>query len=213
MKQNSKEAADLAPTDVIQCTKCVTGYVYFENKNILLLDVPGAGTPEFRQDDNYLKAIGFDSFDFVVLLSNDGFFEVDEWLLKTVVHSKKPYAFLYTKLDSTIENELKSYDDYEDMNENEKKYQEAIIVDRIHTECLGNLAKLTGSSIHNNLFLLSGLKSKTNLYDFPNFNEFLLNKLPKLKREINQSDRKIRKTVPRIWRCKTMDNKHVQFIL
>lgn len=103
-------------TDVVQCTRVVKGFVFNNNKNILLCDLPGVGTPECKQD-NYLKLVDFSSYDYFVLLTNDGFFETDNWLLNQIINSKKPFAFVYSKIDATIEGHLLQFDDYQELDE------------------------------------------------------------------------------------------------
>lgn len=182
---NNDQANDkeIALTDVVQCTRVVKGFVFNGNKKILLCDLPGVGTPECKQD-NYLKLVDFSSYDYFVLLTNDGFFETDNWLLNQIIISKKPFAFVYSKIDATIEGHLMQFDDYQDLDREEINFQRTLKMDLIRTTCKNNIENLIGNEKSYNLFLISCLKSKTNLYDYKDFNYSLFTHLPKLKRKI-----------------------------
>ena len=169
---------DLAETDVIECTKIVNSYEFDANKNILLCDVPGVGTPDFRKNEEYLN-----SYDYYVLIITEYFSEEDEWLLNQIKATKKPFTFVYTKLDSVIDNDLKSCEDFNDLNEIEKESQVNKIQNMIREECTRKIKGIMRKEPFK-LFLISGIMKNINKFDYPAFNDFMLNNLCDLKRRI-----------------------------
>ena len=139
--KDEDNSGDLAKTDVVQCTRIVKGYKYSADSKILLCDVPGVGTPEYSKSEEYLKKIEFDSYDFIVLLASDGFFECDAFILQNIYKSKKKFAFVYSKLDSIIRGELESLSDYDDLSEDDKSFQQTKIIDRLRSDCIENINK------------------------------------------------------------------------
>ena len=175
---------DLAETDVIQCTEIVTAYRFQNNQNIFLCDVPGVGTPKFRKSEDYLKLINFKSYDLFVLITAEGFSEEDEWLIKNIKATEKPFCFVYTKLDSTINNHLISLADYDDLDEDERQTERTIKMDLISNECQVQIKKLLGNEATFKLFLISGLLRNKSMYDYAELNIYMSTSLPKLKRQI-----------------------------
>ena len=178
--KDEDNSGDLAKTDVVQCTRIVKGYKYSADSKILLCDVPGVGTPEYSKSEEYLKKIEFDSYDFIVLLASDGFFECDAFILQNIYKSKKKFAFVYSKLDSIIRGELESLSDYDDLSEDDKSFQQTKIIDRLRSDCIENINKYVDGQDYK-LFFLSCLKKYNYLYDYKSFIEEIILALPKKK--------------------------------
>jgi ribosome biogenesis GTPase A len=187
---------DMAQTDVIRSTETIKSYSLFiepnccdgsssnsEKTEIILCDIPSVGTFDLKQNTEYLKAIKVNTYDFFVLIFNQGFTETDEWLLKMVINSKKPFVFVYTKLDQTIQGELESWQNYRRMNEVTKMYHQDLIIKKIRNECVYNIHKTIELNQDFKLFLLSGLISKTDEHDYSIFNQFIKEEIPKLNKE------------------------------
>ena len=187
MESNSVETSqDTAPTDVIRSTETIKSYSLFVEPNcssgnsssnnekieIILCDIPSVGTFDLKQNAEYLKAIKVNTYDFFVLIFNQGFTETDEWLLKMVINSKKPFVFVYSKLDQTIQGEMDSWQNSYRMNEENRKYHEDLIMKKIRNECVYNVHKTIELNQDYKLFLLSGLITKMEEYDYSNFNQF-----------------------------------------
>ena len=178
--KEDENSSELAKVDVVQCTKIVKGYKYNNDGKILLCDVPGVGTPEYSKNDEYLKKIEFNSYDFIVLLASDGFFESDAFILQNIFKAKKKFAFVYSKLDSIIRGELESLSDYDDLSEDEKSFQQMKIIDRLRSDCIENINKYVDDQEYK-LFFISCLKKYNDLYDYKNFIEEIIMALPKKK--------------------------------
>jgi predicted GTPase len=189
---------DMAQTDVIRSTETIKSYSLFveshqnssngsssnnEKIEITLFDIPSVGTFDLKQNAEYLKAIKVNTYDFFVLLFNQGFTETDEWLLKMVLNSKKPFIFVYTKLDQSIQGEMESWQNFDRMNQENRKYHEDLIIKKIRNECIYNVHKTIELNQDFKLFLVSGLMNKTHQYDYSILNQFIKEEIPKLNKE------------------------------
>ncbi|RNA07435.1 interferon-inducible GTPase 5-like [Brachionus plicatilis] len=182
-KRNSNEEQDLAKVDVIQCTAAVKGYKFKDDEKILLCDVPGLGTPEYRQNTDYLKKIDFHSYDYFVLLTNETFFECDEWLLKNIVQTGKPFAFVYTKIDSVLLSHIESFSDFQDWSKEDKDTEEAKKISVIRKDCEDSIKKIIQNKPFK-LYMLSGHFNKRDKYEYKEFYESLYKYLPKMKKDM-----------------------------
>jgi small GTP-binding protein len=151
-EDNSK---NLAATDVVQCTDAVKEFEFNSEYNkVHLCDLPGAGTPEFKKDKSYLEKVKFFSYDIYLLISSEGFSETDDWLLNEIVKTKKPFAFIYSKIDSIIDGHIQSFDDLDDMSEDDIQLEKTIKMDLIRSECSKRIEKLLGPYSYK-LFLMN----------------------------------------------------------
>uniref|UniRef100_A0A3B4WUB3 IRG-type G domain-containing protein n=1 Tax=Seriola lalandi dorsalis TaxID=1841481 RepID=A0A3B4WUB3_SERLL len=65
-----------APTSCVETTSDVTPYPHPNYPNVTLWDLPGIGTTRFPAD-KYLQHVGFERFDFFIIISADRFREND----------------------------------------------------------------------------------------------------------------------------------------
>ncbi|CAF91824.1 unnamed protein product, partial [Tetraodon nigroviridis] len=78
-----KDEKEAAPTEVVETTADVKEYPHPDYPNVSLWDLPGIGTTKF-QADKYLKLVGFEKFDFFIIISDARFRENDVKLAKKI---------------------------------------------------------------------------------------------------------------------------------
>lgn len=139
------------------------------NDNLLYWDLPGAGTPTYPKD-TYLHKIGFETFDFYMLISSSRFTENDLWLAKAIKSAGKQFFFLRSKIDDSLANEKRAH---------RRTYDREATLAKIRKNCKTELEK--GGLTNVDVFLISSYE--TALFDFNRAKEKLLKDFPKLKKE------------------------------
>ncbi|KAL7380793.1 hypothetical protein ABVT39_024187 [Epinephelus coioides] len=92
-----------APTGPVETTLEVSPYPHPNYPNVTLWDLPGIGTTNFPAD-NYLKLVGFERFDFFIIISDTRFRESDVKLAQEIQRMKKKFYFVRSKIDSDLRN-------------------------------------------------------------------------------------------------------------
>ncbi|XP_029972502.1 interferon-inducible GTPase 5-like [Salarias fasciatus] len=93
-----------APTGVVETTTEVKAYPHPNLPNVTLWDLPGVGTPNFPAD-GYLEKVGFERFDFFIIITACRFKENDVRLALEIRRMGKKFYFLRSKIDFDISNE------------------------------------------------------------------------------------------------------------
>ncbi|XP_029972497.1 interferon-inducible GTPase 5-like isoform X2 [Salarias fasciatus] len=93
-----------APTGPVETTVVVESYPHPNHPNVTLWDLPGVGTPNFPADE-YLEKVGFERFDFFIIIAAFRFKENDVKLALEIKRMGKKFYFLRSKIDSDISNE------------------------------------------------------------------------------------------------------------
>ncbi|CAF0858128.1 unnamed protein product [Adineta steineri] len=177
-----------AKVDSVECTKNVTEYPDPNHPNLIYYDLPGVGTPNFSRDEyfNIIKkqtydSVGFEDFDFFLILSADRFTEDDVWLAKYINKHGREFYFIRTKVDNDLRSSAEDYPD---------SYNEENILETIRNNYLEQLHKLnlgkTGSrdiDRSKRIFLLSAKFAHSTKWDFPHMITSLLEDYPITKRE------------------------------
>ncbi|XP_010783500.1 interferon-inducible GTPase 1 [Notothenia coriiceps] len=96
---NTDERA--APTGYKETTMEVHSYPHPNFPNVTLWDLPGIGTDNFPAD-KYLQHVGFERFDFFIIVSADRFRENDVMVAKAIRDMKKKFYFVRSKIDQDI---------------------------------------------------------------------------------------------------------------
>ena len=161
-----------AKVDFNECTTEVTSYCHPKYKNFILSDLPGLGTPDFPQEE-YLKKVGFEKFDFFLILCYQRFTENDVWLAREVKKHNKQYFFVRTKIDIDVKN---------DAEDDPREHNPDTVRERVAENCRTNFEKQgLGTSVP--IFLISGRLSDIGRWDFPKLQEALISKMPDIKQE------------------------------
>ncbi|XP_035767876.1 interferon-inducible GTPase 5-like [Neolamprologus brichardi] len=156
-----------APTGVTETTMKVTEYPHPKYPNVTLWDLPGIGTTKFPADE-YLKLVGFEKFDFFIIISDTRFRENDVKLAQEIQRMKKKLYFVRSKIDNNMRAERRKRDFSAD---------EALT--KIREDCVNNLKKLGVESPQ--VFLVSSFELR--LYDFSLLHETLEEDLPEHQRD------------------------------
>ncbi|KAK7903938.1 hypothetical protein WMY93_016545 [Mugilogobius chulae] len=166
IKNNTPGAA---PTGAVETTMEPTEYTHPQNPKIKIWDLPGIGTTKFPAA-KYLKHVGFEKYDFFIIVSNDRFRENDAKLAKEIKTMKKNFYFVRSKIDNTIRDEKES-----NPNLNVKE-----LLQVIRNKCTKELVELGIKSPK--VFLVSSLK--LHLYEFRELSRAFMVDLSELQREI-----------------------------
>ncbi|CAI5695105.1 unnamed protein product [Oreochromis niloticus] len=163
--KNRDEGA--APTGVTETTSEVTPYPHPDNPNLTLWDLPGIGTKDFPAR-KYLKLVGFDKYDFFLIISDTRFRENDVKLAQKIKKMKRNFYFVRSKIDNDIRAE-------ESVSDSSKEKT----LTKIRDDCIQRLKDLGIESPR--VFLMSSFQ--LHKFDFSLLQETLERELPKDKRD------------------------------
>uniref|UniRef100_A0A669DKT7 IRG-type G domain-containing protein n=3 Tax=Oreochromis TaxID=8139 RepID=A0A669DKT7_ORENI len=163
--KNRDEGA--APTGVTETTSEVTPYPHPDNPNVTLWDLPGIGTKDFPAR-KYLKLVGFDKYDFFLIISDTRFRENDVKLAQKIKKMKENFYFVRSKIDNDIQAE-------ESVSDSSKEKT----LTKIRDDCIQRLKDLGIESPR--VFLMSSFQ--LHKFDFSLLQETLERELPKDKRD------------------------------
>ncbi|XP_053191174.1 interferon-inducible GTPase 5-like [Scomber japonicus] len=166
---DNRDKERAAPTGVVETTSEVTSYPHPNYPNVTLWDLPGIGTTTFPAD-KYLEHVGFDKFDFFIIISVDRFRENDVKLAQEIQKMGKKFYFVRSKIDNNLRDEERS----------QRKFNEETTLAQIRENCIKGLQKLGIETPQ--VFLLSSFD--LHLYDFRLLEETLERELPALKRNV-----------------------------
>ncbi|XP_003460006.1 interferon-inducible GTPase 5-like [Oreochromis niloticus] len=156
-----------APTGVTETTIEVTEYPHPNYPNVTLWDLPGIGTTKFPAK-KYLELVGFEKFDFFIIISDTRFRENDVKLAQEIQKMKKKFYFLRSKIDDNLRAERRKRD-----------FIEEETLTKIRDDCVHRLRGLGIESPQ--VFLVSSFE--LHLYDFSLLQQTLERDLPKNKRD------------------------------
>ncbi|KAL5005025.1 hypothetical protein ScPMuIL_018481 [Solemya velum] len=160
-------AAEVGTGDV---TRSPRPYRHPRNDSLVLWDLPGVGTPLFPKNEQYLKRIHFDRYDFFLIFSDGSFSETDSWLARQIARKSKRFFFVRTKVD----------DDMKNVRGDEGSVIEEDVLKRIHNDCQRNF-RLTGLT-DVQVFIVSHFE--TDKWDFELLLHTVCSSLPEIKRSM-----------------------------
>ena len=123
------EHPDFAAVGITETTFEPKPYAFPNNKNIMLWDLPGAGTESFKADD-YSNQMDFGKYDSFVILSESRFTEIDKLIADEISKIRKKFYFVRTKMDDVMRNERRV---------RKKKFDATQIKMEIKKDCKGKL--------------------------------------------------------------------------
>ena len=123
----NKNNPKYAPVGLTQTTFSIKEYAFEENDYIKLVDLPGAGTPDFPID-KYEETVNFKQYDAFVIITANTFYENDKIIANKIKKYKKPYFFARTKIDM----DLQSF---------EEELQDEFTIEAWDNECKGKIKK------------------------------------------------------------------------
>jgi small GTP-binding protein len=112
----------------------------FEKDGVSFFDLPGCGTVKFPKE-TYIEEMDLKSFDFIILVTANRFYENDLFLIQEMDKIKKPIYIVRTKIDQAI-NEG-------EFNHPKKSEYEVL------SECLFDLEKYLTTVSHFGIYLIS----------------------------------------------------------
>ncbi|KAM6969524.1 interferon-inducible GTPase 5-like [Tautogolabrus adspersus] len=157
-----------APTGATETTTVVTPYSHPIYPNVTFWDLPGIGTTKFPAD-KYMKHVGFEKFDFFIIVSSDRFRENDVRLAKEIQRMEKMFYFIRSKIDNSMRDEERTQRDFDEERSLKKIKDNSI-------QCLQEQGFQSPQ-----VFLVSSFDLK--LYDFHLLEETLERELPAHKRD------------------------------
>ncbi|XP_033985798.1 T-cell-specific guanine nucleotide triphosphate-binding protein 2-like [Trematomus bernacchii] len=158
-----------APTGCVETTMKVESYPHPQYPNVTLWDLPGIGTPNFPAD-KYLQLVGFERFDFFIIISADRFRENDVKLALEIQKMGKKFYFVRSKIDNNMREATRSQRDFNAED----------TLKKIRDDCIKGLENQDIRSPQ--VFLVSSFD--LHLYDFRLLMETLERELPAHKRDV-----------------------------
>ncbi|KAK9537926.1 hypothetical protein VZT92_005500 [Zoarces viviparus] len=152
-----------APTGVVETTSVATPYPHPHQQNVVFWDLPGIGTTKFPAD-KYLKLVGFEKFDFFIIISATRFRENDTKLAEEIQRMGKKFYFVRSKIDDEVRNEKRRQ---------KSAFNEEQTLNKIRENSIQGVKS-------QQVFLVSSVE--LHLYDFHLLGETLTKDLPAHKR-------------------------------
>uniref|UniRef100_A0A3B1IYV2 IRG-type G domain-containing protein n=1 Tax=Astyanax mexicanus TaxID=7994 RepID=A0A3B1IYV2_ASTMX len=156
-----------AETGVTETTAEPTPYEHPTIPNVVLWDLPGVGTPNFKVK-TYVKKIQIDRFDFFIIISSVRFKENEIMLAKEIQKRKKKFYFIRSKIDNDIDSERKR-------RKRKKTFNIEETLSKIRRDCQENLKELGNPPV----FLISSWNLSA--FDFEELVSTLNSELPEHK--------------------------------
>ncbi|KAM9340855.1 interferon-inducible GTPase 5-like [Symphorus nematophorus] len=156
-----------APTGCVETTMEVKDYPHPNYPRVTLWDLPGIGTTNFPAD-KYLQHVGFERFDFFIIISDTRFRENDVKLALEIQRMGKKFYFVRSKIDNDLRAE-----------ERKRGFDAKKTLAQIRENCIQGLQSQGVQSPQ--VFLLSSFD--LHLHDLPRLHETLEKELPAHKRD------------------------------
>ncbi|KAK0148561.1 T-cell-specific guanine nucleotide triphosphate-binding protein 2 [Merluccius polli] len=145
-----------APTGNVETTIESKSYPHPRYPNVIIWDLPGIGTTKFPADQ-YLEHVGFEKFDFFIIVSAYRFRENDAKLAQEIEKMGKKFYFIRSKIDNNLR----------DAERSQRKYVEGETLQKIREHCIQGLEDQDVKSPQVFLVSLFDLHK----YDFPIFQD------------------------------------------
>uniref|UniRef100_A0A3B4ETL0 IRG-type G domain-containing protein n=1 Tax=Pundamilia nyererei TaxID=303518 RepID=A0A3B4ETL0_9CICH len=156
-----------APTGVTESSMDPKPHFHPDYPNVILWDLPGIGTLKYPAD-SYLRYVGFEKYDFFIIIAAARFKENDVKLAQEIQRMKKKFYFVRSKIDNDINAERRKRD-----------FSAERTLTEIRDDCVKGLRGLGIESPQ--VFLVSSFE--LHLYHFSLLHETLDRDLPAHKRD------------------------------
>ncbi|XP_067403991.1 interferon-inducible GTPase 5-like [Emydura macquarii macquarii] len=168
-----------AETGVTETTMKPTDYPHPTYPKVIVWDLPGIGTENFKSD-TYLQQVEFSRYDFFIIISCTRFTSHDIKLAQEIHRLGKKFYFVRSKVDQDLENEKQHYDEEGILKQKKvsmkrpPQYSKSVILNAIRENCIKSLE--AGGMASPQVFLVS--RWEMGKYDFPKLQEVLVDELP-----------------------------------
>ncbi|XP_052787384.1 uncharacterized protein LOC128222434 isoform X1 [Mya arenaria] len=164
-----------AMVDVVEATVKPMPYPHPTNKNVILWDLPGVGTPNFLRK-YYEEKVHLKDFDFFIIVGCKRFTDDDAWLTEIILKMKKKVYLVRSHIDSDLYNEKIDHP---------TKYSEKESLDKIRKSTISMLNEISHKLRFYDVpvFLMCTKMAFTKKYDYELFQEKLVYALPELKQK------------------------------
>ena len=160
-----------AKAGTTQQTLEIKSYPHPNNRNLLLYDLPGVGTPDFPRD-SYLEKVSFETFDCYIIITKDRFSDNDLWLVKQIHSKGKKFYLIRGRFDIDRENEIQDFS---------ISFDEGKLIEEIRQNCLNHLQN---ENIEvTSVFVISNRLNYKDKWDFPTAIEKITRDFPENKQE------------------------------
>jgi len=161
--------AGAAPVGVNETTTFPTPYTHPNNPLLKFWDLPGVGTLDFPKE-TYLEKIGFEKFDFFVIMSKDRFTENDLWIALEIAGEQKPYFFVRSNIHNDITNDRRAHPE---------SHNPRAVLASIRNDIKEKMGEMYREDT---MFLIDNYKRS--LYDFESLEQLIVEILPAPKRNL-----------------------------
>ncbi|XP_078268780.1 interferon-inducible GTPase 5-like [Rhinoraja longicauda] len=158
-----------AAVGTIETTKEPTGYPHPNLPNVRYWDLPGIGSPQFKEG-SYLKEMQLKKFDYFIIVIASRFTENDAKLANEIKRLGKRFYFVRSKIDADLNAILMEW----------KEVDENAELEKIRSDCVSMLGKVGITDPR--VFLISSFKQDQ--YDFGELNKALEGDLPNIQKRI-----------------------------
>lgn len=158
-----------AEVGVNETTTTCNPYSHPENNTFIVWDLPGVGTSNFPQEE-YLQKVGYDNYDFFIIISRERCTEIDLWLAQEIRKRKKHCFYVRSYIDVTIQNNARDHS---------KTHNEDILLQSITTKIKEEFQSKDINDLK--VFLISNWQ--LDKYDFGRLNNELLSSSDGLKKD------------------------------
>ncbi|XP_063168078.1 interferon-inducible GTPase 5-like [Candoia aspera] len=159
----SDEDFRAAQTGVVETTTLPTSYHHPHLPNVRLWDLPGIGTSYF-QGKKYLQLVGFEKYDFFIIVASERFRENHAELARAVGAMGKHFYFVRSKIDQDLQAS---------QQRRPKFFQEVHVLQEIEMDCI---RQLKNEGLENpKVFLISSFE--LHRFDFYHLQDTLVEEL------------------------------------
>jgi hypothetical protein len=165
VKDNDVRAAN---TGITETTREPTPYKYPTNSNICFWDLPGIGTVNYPNLQDFSEEVVIEAYDTFLIIAAGRFTQYDIELAEKVKSMGKSFFFVRTKIDNDMRSERRK-----------KGFNEEKMLKTIRVDCVKSLQAL--NIAEDKVFLISNYHPTK--WDFHHLKNAILDELPSKQKE------------------------------